>query len=93
MIVTQILVKNRVFITEDVERHFNLDVTRDYYVRTQKDIVKSMQEYAKTKCQELLEIVAEKAKTKKTSNSGSWYDASVDKDSIINAVNLNEFIR
>lgn len=51
-----------------------------------------MKSYAKEKCQELLEIVAEKAKTKKNGNSGSWFDASVDKDSILNAVNLDKFI-
>jgi len=31
----------------------------------------------------LLDHVAEVAKTKKTGNSGSWFDASVDKQSIL----------
>ncbi|WP_396180278.1 hypothetical protein [Flavobacterium sp.] len=52
-----------------------------------------MKEFAELKCKELLEIVAEKAKTEKSGNSGSWYDARVDKDSILNAVDLKEFIK
>jgi len=92
MTALNILVKNGVFQTEDVSQRFNLDVTRDCYIKTQKDIVKSMQEYAKIKCQELLEIVAEKANIK-TENSGGINEILVvDKDSILNAVDLETFI-
>lgn len=56
------------------------------------DVQVAMQEYAKLKCQELLEIVVDKAKTKKNGNSGSWFDASIDKDSILNCVDLGSFI-
>jgi len=57
------------------------------------DVQLAMQEYAKLKCQELLEIVSEKAELdwEKFSN----YDSSsceIDKDSILNAVDLGEFI-
>lgn len=87
MTAREILVKNRVFLTEDVNQHFNLDVTRDCYVKTQKDIVKSMQEYAELKCKELLEIVAEKADV----NILGYNDYEVDKDSILNAIDLETF--
>lgn len=60
---------------------------------------KLMQEYAKLKCQELLEIVAEKAKAEikyeYSGNTGSEYLdewAVVDKYSILNAVDLDKFI-
>lgn len=100
MTALNILVKNRVFLTEDVNKGFNLDVTRDCYVGTQKDIVKSMKEYAKLKCEELLAIVADKAKAEikyeYSGNTGSEYLdewAVIDKDSILNAVDLNDFIK
>jgi hypothetical protein len=103
MTAKQVLVKNNVFLTEDVNKKFNLDVTRDCYIKTQKDIVKSMQEYAKEKCQELLEIVADKAKIIDEDGdtyqqphiffcNGEVYKNWIDKDSIINAIDLDEFI-
>jgi hypothetical protein len=52
--------------------------------------------YAQLKCKELLEIVAEKAEIVKTVvQAGEYYDESfsVNKDSILNAVNLKEFIK
>ena len=57
------------------------------------DIQKSLMEevikdYAKLKCKELLEIVAEKAEV----NVINYNDYEVDKDSVLNAVDLNEFI-
>jgi len=75
-------------------------------------VISSMQEYAKQKCQELLLIVAEKAKIKvmKKSQFGKsrkWQkvkegeeidlfsyemQSSVDKESILNAVDLDSFI-
>ena len=62
-----------------------------------------MKSYAKEKCQELLEIVSEKAKTGcKTEYTGGTpnilgsyskkISTCVDKDSILNAVDLDEFI-
>ena len=64
----------------------------------------AMKEYAKMKCKELLEIVAEKAKIRDEDGdvyeqpkgfycNGELYETWVDKDSILNAVNLNEFIK
>ena len=57
-----------------------------------------MQEFAKIKCKELLEIVVEKAKAEikyeYSGNTGSEYLdewAVVDKDSILNAVDLEKF--
>jgi len=57
-------------------------------------------EYARLKCKELLEIVAEKAKTKTiyeindqpSSSFGDYEYDVVDKDTILNAVDLNSFI-
>jgi len=64
-----------------------------------KDVQKAMKEYARLKCKELLEIVAKKAKTKTvyeandqpSSSFGDYEYEVVDKDSILNAVDLEEF--
>ncbi len=48
-----------------------------------------MKEYAKLKCEELLEIVAEKAESYVIGGLVS----QVDKNSILNAVDLDEFIK
>ena len=53
------------------------------------DVQKAMKEYARLKCQELLEIVAEKAEITKSVNFG-W--EKVDKGSILSAVDLDKFI-
>ena len=53
---------------------------------------KLMQEYAKLKCQELLEIVAEKAEVKEYFELNYEWTYTVDKDSILNAVDLDSFI-
>jgi hypothetical protein len=63
-------------------------------------IKEAMKEFAELKCKELLEIVAEKAKTKTIYESNGQPSSSfpefeyevVDKDSILNAVDLKEFI-
>lgn len=47
-----------------------------------------MKSYAKEKCQELLEIVAEKAEI----SFNRFGEEYVDKDSILKAVDLDEFI-
>ena len=51
-----------------------------------QEIEMALQGFAKMKCKELLEIVAEKAKIKD-------FGYAVSRDSIINAVNLDEFIK
>ena len=61
-------------------------------------IEEAMIGYARLKCEELLKIVAEKAQTKElfvNGSNGGWYDkvGYVDRDSILNAVDLNEFIK
>lgn len=78
-----------------------------------KEIIKISKQYTKLKCQELLQIVSEKAviKIEKKSQYGKYrkwqkikdneefdlfdYEmkSSVDKNSILNAVNLDEFIK
>ena len=66
-----------------------------------KDVQKAMMEYAKLKCKELLQIVAEKAKTKTIYESNDQPSSSfpdfeyqvVDKNSILNAVDLKEFLK
>lgn len=60
-------------------------------VENENTIINKMKEYAKEKCQELLKIVAEKAEVKA---SKYLFESSeeIDKDSILNAVNLDEFI-
>lgn len=64
------------------------------------EIVSALEGFAKLKCEELLVIVAEKAKAEikyeYSGNTGSEYLdewAVIDKNSILNAVNLNEFIK
>lgn len=57
-----------------------------------------MKKYAKLKCQELLEIVAEEAQIKQEieyihSSVGYGSVHVIDKDSILNAVDLDEFIK
>ena len=66
------------------------------------DIIEVIQEYAKMKCKELLEIVAEKAvlvlngeiysKTYSVKVYNERIKLSIDKDSILNAVDLETFI-
>lgn len=68
-----------------------------------EEFTKAMQEYARIKCEELLEIVAKKAKVGSDwkykggdSNIVGNYTKTlvykVDKDSILNAVDLDSFI-
>lgn len=63
-----------------------------YYEK--EDILKAMKEFAELKCKELLEIVAENAEAIEGYNTGfSGSAASVDKESILNVVDLKEFIK
>jgi hypothetical protein len=55
-----------------------------------KEIVELSKDFTEQKCKELLEIVAEKAEVRLGISSCNYV---VDKDSILNAVNLKEFIR
>lgn len=52
------------------------------------DVTNSMiDEVAKRYAAEAIQEAADRARTKKTGNSGSYYDASVDKQSILNLIN------
>lgn len=74
------------------------EVFGDFYYET-SEIIDAMKEYARLKCEELLKIVAEKAKASieytYSGNVGEYRDewAIINKDSILNAVDLNEFIK
>ncbi len=57
----------------------------NFRIREGKNTENLMQEYAKLKCKELLEIVAEKAQV-------TDYGYAVSKDSILNVVDLDSFI-
>lgn len=57
-------------------------------------IQEAMKEYAKQKCQELLLLVAEKAKIEKVVvHAGEYYDENyqINKASILNVVDLEKF--
>jgi len=99
MTAEEVLVINNVFGVIGTDVRFNLNLSRDCYIATQHNIKKAMQEYAKQKCQELLLLVAEKVKTKTvyetndqpSSSFGDYEYEVVDKDSILNAVDLETF--
>ena len=57
--------------------------------------IQAMKEYAELKCKELLEIVAEKANLieHEDYNYPNEYYVEIDKDSILNTVDLKEFIK
>ena len=59
----------------------------DLHFRTKVVDVWTTKEYARMKCKELLEIVAEKARI----DFDEYWEAIVDKDSILNAVDLETF--
>lgn len=56
-----------------------------------EDIGKAMADFAKYKCKELLEIVAEKADARMSYVAGGVNRALVNKDSILNCVDLENF--
>jgi hypothetical protein len=79
------------------------DIDHPYKLYWKEDVLEAMKEFAELKCKELLEIVAEKVRiiektpyidyeTKITIDKGGNI-ISVDKGSILNAVNLKEFIQ
>lgn len=62
------------------------------------DVQKAMKEYARLKCEELLKIVVENVQIKQEneyldSSRGYGIVSRVDEDSILNSVDLNEFIK
>lgn len=67
--------------------HFYIDECKEMGCFS-RDVQKAMVEFAELKCKELLEIVAEKATVFEY-----WNDWYVDKDSILKAVDLKEFIK
>ena len=95
------------FLQEHLEiSHFFSDAYEET-VCFSKDVQKAMKEYTKLKCQELLLLVAEKATIRHTFTSAidgktiHSYDKifstensmfTIDKDSILNAVDLETFI-
>lgn len=82
------------------QKSFDGDSYHTYILFENMDVileeqVKVAKEYAKEKCKELLEIVVEKAKVTtiwEGNTSSEYVDYDVDKDSILNAVDLNTFI-
>lgn len=94
-------------ISNKEESGFSSGYSMDLYYHTGEDIEEMLQEYAKLKCKELLLLVAKKAlireiyvspvngvETSRLSYAfgGENTDYSIDKDSIINAVDLETFI-
>jgi hypothetical protein len=69
---------------------FKYDSTKtDYIGMNQSALEESLKTFAELKCKELLEIVANLAEV----NVLGYNDYEVDKDSILNAVDLKEFIK
>lgn len=60
----------------------------DMYEETTNNIILAMQEYAKLKCQELLEVVVEKVQGRVRYINGQPMGIIINKDSILNAVDL-----
>jgi len=87
----------REIIMEGNEGYSFIDVINNL---TEDQIIDCMHEYTRIKCKELLEIVAEKAKIVEDGYEQYdeyWLDLGgslkVDKNSILNAVDLKEFIK
>lgn len=75
------------FLQEHLEiSHFYSDAYEEMCCLS-SDLQKAMKEYAKLKCQELLLVVAEKAEI----SYNKFGEEYVDKDSILNAVDLEKF--
>jgi len=86
---TEDFIKTHMFKMD--ENHKNVG---DYICINQGALEEALNSFAKLKCQELLLLVAEKAKvtTIWEGNTGSEYvDYDVDRDSILNAVDLETF--
>jgi len=71
------------------------DITESLFKDIQSSLIKkAMQDYARLKCEELLLIVAEKARCKtkyKTLHGEDHTGIYIDKDSIFNVVDLEKF--
>jgi len=46
-------------------------------------VIDALEEYGKQQYNQAIRLISENAKTKKVGNSGSWLDAEVDKESIL----------
>lgn len=60
-----------------------------YESKNHNNLIKIMNDYAKLKCRELLKIVVDKAEENFTHSFGYYFE---DKSSILNVVDLDEFI-
>lgn len=88
---------------EILEQTFNLYEYRmvgGVYNQTEEVVLEAMREYARLKCKELLEIVAEKVRIVEDGDIDNPYEEyfldlggslRVNKDSILNAVDLEDF--
>lgn len=80
------------------ETFCKLRIKEDLNKETYEAAILAIQEYAKLKCKELLEIVAEKSLIKDIypkytlDKYGDIMYFAIDKDSILNVINLDEFI-
>ena len=86
--VEELLVQEDIFRKLGVKEPFNINLSRDTHVLTQVSIKRAMIKFAKLHCIEQAKVISEKAKTEKIGKSGSFYDAGVDKDSILKAYDL-----
>lgn len=97
-------------VLEDTFDLYKYRMASPPYHQAEEAVLDAMNEFAKLKCQELLSLVAEKAKIKRktkslvdgylkiTNQKDDELEAirifySVDKESIINCVDLDEFIK
>lgn len=77
---------------ETLENTFDLDkykMASGVHHQTEDAVIEAMQEYAKEKCKELLEIVVRQARISFSNNKAN--DFGIDKDSILNCVDLEKF--
>lgn len=74
-------------IKDDLAHEYGFKTWRDMYLYTLISADKLIDEVAKRYAAEAIQEAADRARTKKTGNSGSYYDASVDKQSILNLIN------
>jgi hypothetical protein len=72
-------------IEESLDKHVGISILRPY-----PNVKEAMKEYTKLKCEELLKTVAKKAKV--NFNNKESNDYGVDVGSILNVVDLEEFI-
>jgi hypothetical protein len=79
---------------EKLEEIFSLHINRGasyVYGHTEVLVIQAMQEYALMKCKQLLEIVADKARINFSNDKAN--DFGINKDSILNCVDLEKFCK